>query len=212
MTSLRSAWVWLLPAAFSALCAGGCVDVAGDFDRFKNSTDSLDLSTNEPDTGPGHIYDVSGKFLLGMATVVSPSMPVAFLTTTTLTENGDGTAALDSSLQPLSATDEHPVGSPFGEKGTKVAADGTFSINLPMVLIPADANSVTGSDLVVSVMLRGTLRSADQFCGDVTGMVNMPAPIDLTGSKWAALRVPGSGVLPPLASSCAALDSVDGGM
>jgi hypothetical protein len=188
------------------------VDVSGDFDRFNRDTNSLDLSTGEADAGAGHLFDLTGNFLLSLSTAVAPDQPILFQLTNTMTLNDDGTGALTVSLQPLSAMNEKPVGMAFGNSA-QVAADGTFVIDLSMKDIPADANPITGTDLVVSVMMEGMTRSADQFCGDLTGMVNMPVPLDLTGSKWAAIRIPDGGALPKPVTSCAGfMGSADGGM
>jgi hypothetical protein len=206
---LRS-FVALLPS----LTLAACVNVDGDFDRFANATNSLDLSVSAPDLPPSRIFDVSGRFFLAFSTALAPDKPAIFLLDSTLTQSpaNDGTATLDLVFHQLSTPMEMMIGTPMPITAP-VASDGTFTLIMNNFPILAAGNPVTGSDLIVDVHLIGTIRSANRFCGDVTGMVTSPAPIDLTGSTWGAIRVPDGAIgssLPPWDYSCPAGEP-DGG-
>src|SRR5262249_13195902 len=118
-----------------------------------------------------------------------------------LTKQDDGTARLDTSMQPLHATTKKPVGTPLVQTGTVVMSDGTFALHQPGDVL-GDANPITGADISFDVTLSGVIRSANRYCGDASGMVPKPTTLDLTGSKFAAVRVNPGDPLPPPDVSC----------
>lgn len=198
-----------------ALSAGGCVDLDGDFERFVERSFRPDMSAPMPDAAPGHVFDITGRFLVTLSISVSPDQVVQVLADVKLTDKGDGTASFDATYQPLDAKARTPVGSPFTGRNIAVASDGTFTDDQPQVMFPKEANPITGTDLVANVTLHGTIRSKDRFCGPLTGMVTQPIPLDLAGSKFGAIRVAADAVgatLPPTDYSCpAGGDLTDGG-
>src|SRR5262249_53895946 len=118
-----------------------------------------------------------------------------------LTKQDDGTARLDTSMQPLNALTQKPVGTPLVQSGTVVMSDGTFALHQPGD-VPGDANPITGADISFDVTLNGVIRSANRYCGDATGRVTKPTTLDLTGSKFAAVRVKPGDPLPAPDISC----------
>jgi len=180
--------------------------------KFNDFVDRLpDMAGLGADAPPSMVYNVTGTFLMGLAASVDTSMPIEILSTQTLTPNSDGTAALDLSLQPLTYMGQKPTGSPIVEMGIPVTATGTFTIDLGQVMVNADANPVTQTNLVATISLAGTLFSADTECGAVTGMVTMPAPLNLDGSTFAAIRVTDTTNLPATPLTCPVAPSGDGG-
>ena len=188
----------------------GCPQPQEKFDNFIARLP--DMSGLDYSVKPSMVYNVTGPFLMGFAASVAPDKPIAILSTQKLTDNGDGTATLDLSLQPLTYMGLKPSGPPIVKTGIPVTATGTFMVDLGQQIVPADANPVTMTDLVATIQLAGTLFSADTECGDVTGMVTMPAPLDLAGSHFFAIRVTDMSNLPALPAKCpAAASTPDGG-
>lgn len=138
---------------------------------------------------------LDGEFFLAIyATPVAPTTPFQFIADV---KAGDGQVVM--SLTPLSLdiasvdTPREPVPPPFEVSGP-IDADGFFAIEVPELLIPGATNPVTGSDIVASATLEGVIEM-DRICGRVSGMITVPANIDLTGSSLAGVRLDG-GPLP----------------
>jgi hypothetical protein len=194
----------------------GCPKPGDTFNSFVERTEGIDGGMAQPDLPPSMIFDISGTFLLAVSTFLAPNRPIQALLTTVLTQNEDGTATLDITIQPLSAMGREPVGKSTTVSGVAVAADGSFEIPLSMQPFPGASNPITGSDLLVDIVLRGTIRSEDRFCGDITGMVLEPLMLELddTGSVWGAIRVEKGqtgDALPKPDYSCPAGEKPDGG-
>src|SRR5262245_53691131 len=133
----------VVPALFlgAALLSGGCIDIAKEFSDFTDRTNQIDMAVEMPDAGPSMIHDITGQFLLTLSVVVSPDQPILFLVDTTLTKQDDGTARLDTSMQPLNVLTKMPVGMPLVQTGTVVMNDGTFALHQPGD-VGGDANPI----------------------------------------------------------------------
>lgn len=138
---------------------------------------------------------LDGDFFLAIyATPVAPTTPFQFVA-----EVKAGGGQLVMSLTPLSLdiqsvdTPRDPVPPPFEVSGP-LGPDGSFSIEIPQLAISGVANPITGSDIVASATLEGVIEM-DRICGRVSGMITVPANIDLTGSSLAGMRLDG-GPLP----------------
>jgi hypothetical protein len=204
-----------LPLLGLALLSG-CPDPSGKFDEFGNRV--IDSGMPQPaDSGPDAtpldmIPDISGEFLMGMAVVLSPSTPLWFRVTHVMTDNGDGTATVDVTIQPLDY--DHPmhiaVGDPLIANDVAINGAGQFTVVLTDAEIPGEANPITGNDLVGDFNIIGTIKSTDRVCGDVTGMVTSPAKIDVTGTTFSSIRITGAD-LPALESACPVETTPDAG-
>lgn len=194
---------------FLAVALTGCPSPRGQFEEFVNRQESLDLSVAKRDMPSGMFSDISGKFLLTVATTIDPSKPIQFITENRVTLNGDGSATLDLDIQALSAMGRMAVGNKITRSGQKIAANGDLEIVFGMVMVPGAANPITGSDIVADLALVGTIRSADRYCGIIHGMLLMPLMLDLSNSAWAAVRIPASGELPAPDSMCPAFTPPD---
>ncbi len=201
--------------AVLALGAGallaGCPDPAGDYDAFVKRTPVADASM--VDAAASSIYDVTGRFLLGISTPISPDTPLLFISNQTLTPLGDGTATLELRVQALRTTDLTPLDTVYVATGT-VSATGQFSLPagspnpahgatghvhadpepVLIIAVPGEANPISGGDIVADLRLDGTLISADRMCGTIVGRLLAPFMGDLTGSKWGGIRVPAGAV------------------
>jgi len=198
---------------------GGCIVLAGafalvtgcpspkpdeKFDRFVDETEEEreDAANVKMDQG-GALADINGTFLFALASFLDPEKPLQFFTTVTFEETAEGGIA-QMSLQPLSldmgatTTPRQPVGDPLEIPDVQIALDGSFMITIDeMVTLPGASNPITQSDIVTSTLiLTGSIQSADLFCGTVDGMVEMPIATPLTGSTFGAERVTGLDALP----------------
>ncbi|MGH1344687.1 MAG: hypothetical protein ACRBN8_24220 [Nannocystales bacterium] len=139
--------------------------------------------------------DVTGTFHFSLtATPIAPTTPFQFIATTMFTTDAAGGGQLDITLQPLSleiqatTTPREFVGDPIL---MTLAVDevGALDADIGTVNLIGAANPVTGSDLVATMQLQGVIQDEDLYCGNVGGMVTVPANIDLTGSTFAAVRI-----------------------
>jgi hypothetical protein len=132
-----------------------------------------------------------GDFFMALSVSQSPTSPIVFLAA--LQFGSDG---MHASLQPLAASDRQtPVGAPIdappsGQAGYPVGPDGDFSADIAGVIVPAEANSISSTEIVADVTLSGTI-CADSGCGTVGGAVTQPIMLDLTGSTFTMERVTG---------------------
>ena len=165
-----------------------CTDAAGRFAEFgENVIDAAQIVV--PDAQElEELPDVTGRFLSGISPVVLPEAIIKFDTALVLTKNDDGTGLLDVTFTPLSVADGTPVGTPLVSNGAVVSNAGEVSVPVAGV-IPGAANPISGTEIRLDAAAVVVLRSADLLCGDVTGRVSQPTPLDLTGSTIAVIRI-----------------------
>ncbi len=171
-----------------------------------STTTSTPTSTDPPPTG-GVEVDVSGEFLLSVATIIDPTHPLHFLAEI---EGGYGAAggAMDLTLQALAvdlqATEPNPelVGAPLELLGLSLSEAGAFELALTNHMIVGAANPITGSDIELDVTLTGAFVNNDSLCGVVTGEVLAPLQLNLEGSTFGGVRVAGVDALVPSVSAC----------
>jgi hypothetical protein len=194
----------------------GCPDPAARFDDFISRVPDAKVEEPEPDAPPlEELPDVSGEFLVGVAPVVAPDATLRFISTNVMTMNGDGTATLDISLQPLRVNNGMPVGDPVALNDVPVSTSGTFTASFDDIFVEGEANPLTGSDIVADVILIGTIRNQDLYCGEVDGMVKQPSQLPLDGSTFGAIRVAPGTVGPDLPApvvECPPLVTTDAGV
>lgn len=172
-------------------------EVEGRYDEFTDKTQDIrdDAATVKMDVA-GTLVDVTGTFHFSLtATPVAPTTPFQFIATTVYTpDEATGGGQLEIALQPLSLeilatnTPREFTGEPV-LLSFAVDEAGTFDADLGVINLIGDANPVTGSDIVATMSLQGAIQDADVYCGNVGGMVTVPANIDLTGSTFAAIRI-----------------------
>lgn len=189
----------------AVLALGGCPDPEAKFNEFVDHTkDDRDFMTPDmpppPDLGP-MLPDVSGTFLLAVSTSIAPDLPMQFIITNTMTIDMMGNATLDVSMQPLALMQGHVLTprTPFGEptEFTDVPiTEGRFDIDAGTLMVAGAANPVTGSDIVVELLLKGTIINADFYCGELVGELIEPLQAELMNSTFAAVRLADPEVLP----------------
>ena len=161
------------------------------------STVVSDASTGDPGetatTASEMDDEISGTYLLAVAASISPATPLQYIATVTYNPELD---AMGIELQALSldigqtTTPREPVGAPGYLDGVPVSIGGGFTLDLSGIEVPGAANPITGSDIVAGdLVLQGTVRTPDLWCGTASGAITVPADIDLTGSTFAAVRI-----------------------
>jgi hypothetical protein len=123
----------------------------------------------------------------------------------------DETGTLRFDLQPLfcqamsGAAPEcprTPVGASFGPFETPVDAEGGFEIDLGSLLLPGEANPITGRALEGHFTLVGSL-GGRAICGRVSGEVTAPvqAPLQAEQNTFGSVRLGEFGVSPDYPSA-----------
>lgn len=215
----------------SALCGLGLAlacgpDPEGKFNEFvKETRESASASdshgttgepgtSGEPTTGEAPAVDINGDFLLAVSTTVDRSKPLQFIATTTVTEMGDK-QVMKICLQPLTLTQgkvlepRQPIGDPLCFDGVEIVA-GKFTLDAGVVSVTGMANPITGANIVASLIMAGTIKSDDLFCGTVTGEVMEPPVGSIEGSSFAAVRLADVKVLPnPVVIDCDGVSVTD---
>lgn len=194
-------------------------DAQGKFDEFVEQTreSATDASTGGgttgtpttgATTGEPAVFDISGDFLLAVATTVDQDKPLQFIATTVVTE-ADGKQVLTSiCLQPLSLTQgkvtvpREPIGDPLCYMDLNIV-DNQFTLDAGIVSVTGMANPITGANIVASLVMAASIKSDDLYCGTVTGEVMEPPVGDITGSTFAAVRLTDVKMLPnPIVVDC----------
>ncbi|WP_437621072.1 hypothetical protein [Sorangium sp. So ce1151] len=181
----------------------GCADPEGRFDDFqaRDTTIREDQASGEGGSdgsggggGGGSCLPEAGApdgdFLFSLSAYLNPQAPIVFLSTLTSEARDDG-LSISLSFQALEAADRKtPTGTPVDVGPYEVSADGQFTAELPTIVVPGNANPISGSELEATITLSGALCApADFVCGDVTGTVTRPLSLDLKGSTFAMQRI-----------------------
>ncbi|XXY54100.1 hypothetical protein WME91_23510 [Sorangium sp. So ce269] len=179
----------------------GCADPEGRFNDFQ----ARDTTIREEQASGGGGSDGSGggggsclpeagapdgDFLFSLSAYLNPQAPIVFLSTLT-SEARDGGLSISLSFQALEAADRKtPTGTAVDVGPYEVSADGQFIAELPTIVVPGNANPISGSELEATITLSGALCAPTDFvCGDVTGTVTRPLSLDLKGSTFAMQRI-----------------------
>ncbi|MCX4243284.1 hypothetical protein [Paraliomyxa miuraensis] len=169
----------------------------------------------ETEGPPGLVID--GVYLVAVDTIVSPGLPLQFLAEVTaeLDAAGDGMVTVEFqplSLDPMSTTE------PREEVGESITIDTevtayAFALDFGETMVTGAANPITGSDIVATLALEGSIRSEDAWCGGVTGDVESPIQVPLEGSNFAATRLADRDERPTaFPCECSTIDGAPGPM
>jgi hypothetical protein len=211
-----------LVATSAAVLAAGCPDPQQTFDDFGERYEALDPQQGSSSSGPVEGCqvpepggDVDGTYLFALsAGQIVPNKPLLFDATVTIVEGASG-PELNLVLQPLGTpyrADETvdplaPVGSPIDLGSYPIAADGTFSAELPEITVGGQANSITPRDLTATVTLAGQICANPPgqgeggvelgfFCGQLSGNVTEPIKLVLEAAKNTFTFIKYDGELP----------------
>ncbi|AGP40819.1 hypothetical protein BE04_17515 [Sorangium cellulosum] len=209
-TTLASA---ALPCLASAALLVGCADPEGRFGDFE----ARDTTVREHQAGSGGSDGtggggegcppepgaVDGEFFFNLSARISPRTPIVFVADLT-TEASDGGLSFSMTFQPLEAADRRTPTGPSVDVGPyALSEDGTFAAELPTIVVPGNANPISGGELEATITLSGRLCApADFVCGDVTGTVARPISLDLKGSTFAMERITDPDSYPAAVINC----------
>lgn len=174
--------------ALAALTTSACVDPAGRLDDFFEASEPFRLSVV---IGPcqGRV-DITGDFLLSIATVIKPISPILFDATFVI-DKGAEPWTIDVTMTALAVEGRAPVGDPLRATST-VDADGTFDLDFGEVTIGGAANAILpGVDAIATLTLSGCTNGIGFSCGTVDGGIVSPATLPLIGSTYGAVGVDG---------------------
>jgi hypothetical protein len=152
---------------------------------FENPSSSV-CAFDCPDCGAD--AGLVGQHLLTFSIYLNPQAPVRLLATISGPEEGP----VNLTVQPLDASDgTTPVGSPASGGPFEVTPPLQFVFTFPSITIPAEANPISGTEIVGSVSLTGS--KPDQIiCGTATGDLTEPFPLSLEGSTFTLQPITGT--------------------
>lgn len=152
-------------------------------------------TTDTGSTGAGVLPDISGEFLLALATPLDASLPLQYIATFDFVAAGMG-GSVDVELQPLAldqastTTPRTFFGPPIVLAGLPVAPDGSFVIDVGNLFVAAETNPIIFANAQANtVVLDAQILDVDGVCGTVTGNLTFPVMASLAGSTFAAVRV-----------------------
>jgi hypothetical protein len=143
-----------------------------------------------PDTGDPGVLP-AGRYLLVVSTNVAPDLPFQWIVL--VADDGLSFDATSLSLDIGSTSDPRdPVG-----KAWSSPLDPGCAVCTPLqeLTIVGAANPITGSDVVVSFELAGTVWDGF-YCGEVYGEILSPISSPLDGSTFALIPLSGDEMLP----------------
>jgi hypothetical protein len=179
---------------------GGCSDPEGRLDAFEGAfpPDAAFVEPPpEPDAGTGNtgdagtvveLPDVTGTHFLTLVPA-GLGVNIYYLAETELAQEA-GTGTLSLALTALSVEGLAPTGAAISLGSIAVNASGEFSADFGEITIPGAANPVSGTDIIATITLNGTVLGEDVLCGVAEGAVTVPIALDLAGTTWAGQRVP----------------------
>ena len=177
-------------------------DGDGDPDPDKGDGDP-DPDPDEGDGDPGSddgdgdpaVNDISGTYLLALATTVGPDLPLQWIMSVTVTGPGGGSVFADFRLQPLSLDQGQRlvprefVDAPLVYTDVIVNADGSFVLDMGEFDASGATNPITSSDLSLELALTTDIVEPGAMCGAADGQLLAPIEIPLTGSSFAAIAI-----------------------
>jgi len=190
-TLFGSSVVVLLGCGLSSF---GCAKPDEQFNKFDERV--LDAGKRDIASGcnGGAIPDVNGEFYFSLSPVVAQESFLELIATTELDLTVDP-AQLTLTLQPLcSQADQCTVGQPVGATSVipdiTVDSECSFTVDIPSIIIPGGANTLSGAEIDGNLELIGNLQSDDFYCGVVNGIATVGgAPIPIDNSTFGAVRI-----------------------
>ncbi|RLB45142.1 MAG: hypothetical protein DRI90_28775 [Deltaproteobacteria bacterium] len=183
----------------------GCPDTTGYYADYQARYEIINPSSSSGaggacSAGPPAVGEVDGPYLFVLATSLYPPTPIVFEADMITSEGADG-FEFTMTLQPLASGPSGPndrvtpIGDPFSLEGPyPVAADGSFTAELPLLNVPGPANPISGNPIAAAVTLTGTFCAPGEFvCGVANGVTVEPPDIDIDGSTFTIERLDAPG-------------------
>lgn len=131
---------------------------------------------------------VDDQYYVSLAAIVAETTPFQFLGTVKADGETIGMSLTPLSLDVLSTDSPRELVPPAIEIGGTIDPDGLITIEVPEVQLVGAVNPITGSDVEAELRIQAEF-VGDLICGRVSGMITVPANIDLTGSTFSAMPV-----------------------
>lgn len=183
---------------FGCMVAGaaaslGCADPGASFSAFSERYDKIFAS--KPPTACADPYipltsgAADGPYLLVLSATQKPDEPLLFFAEVTTPAVG-GDVGLGFVATPVAKADRQTLaGDPQTFGPVAIDSSGAFTIDLPSLKVPKDANTIIGIDVEANVTLKGAVCGDASFaCGDVTGSTVSPKA-NLEGSTFTLMRI-----------------------
>lgn len=155
---------------------------------------AVTLEEGLPDSSQAGLGTVTFHFAI--RAVIAQALPIQFIATTNFVQENTG-GRLDVTLQALSLdvgqteSPREPVGEPIVFPRIDVSENGSFEVDLGEVFVTGAANPISGSDMRMSISLRGIFVPGLLFCGEVDGIITEPimAPLSYDNSFFGATPI-----------------------
>jgi hypothetical protein len=201
--SRRSKLSITLIGVLAAAVMGGCPDPDGKYESFVKDSAIPRARTAKACPDEGTLVDITGTYLLAIATNINQARPLEILARVTMAADMSEVSFV---FYPL-VTWPDPPGTPpartligripdEGKTTFTVVDDGSFVIVLGAmdepVTVDGTANPLSGKDIAVTLTLDATIKGVERFDGLVTGTILKPVEFEgasLEGSRFGAVRI-----------------------
>lgn len=208
-----------LALLFAGTALVGCPDPEGRYDEFNDRTAEGRRPGGEGGgNGAGVDAEIHGRYLLTVATSISRTQPLFFSAQVDTNHEASGECPASgctiefSEVQPLVAPsraglagcpDEEfgPIGDPVEDIGPVPLEGGEFRLEFVQARVNGCGNPISGQNIRATLVLDGTILSADAICGPADGQLFEPYSAQLQGSSWTAVPWP-EGEPAPEAEEC----------
>ncbi len=137
------------------------------------------------DTGAEPLPLLNGEFLVGFKVGPVAGLVVSLQVEIAMSVDEEGQRTMDAFILRASDGIDAVSDDLTMVSGVPVAADGSFSVDLPLFTLPAEF-SPTSNPVDIDSVMTGTVQSGAFFCGDVTGTI-VSFDMDLAGSTFGGI-------------------------
>lgn len=187
--NIKHSGMWLL-GLMACASVSACPDPTSRLADWRERSEPL---RKAPEAGEcAAIADISGSYLLGVAVIINPALPLRFKLDL---EVDTGAGTIDATLQAYAIPPNNGetaagtlVGDVYTTSSPIEAVGGTFRLDFGSVTVPIPANPLLPNIAPnANLILTGCTGSVEGSCGLVEGAITYPADIPLTGSTWAII-------------------------
>lgn len=185
---------YLLPCLGWIVGSTGCVDANSAYDDYASRLIDADVRVYDGAI-VSELPDVNGDFLMTVRPDLAEKRLLFLRIAATFQPVTANTGLLGYRARFLDLTTMEPIGEEFVADDIEVGTDASFDDGVMEGILPAAANSITGSNAPVDGLLIGTLINDDFVCGTLAGTAGGLA---LDGTIYAWVRITGSELPPPV--------------
>lgn len=191
----------------------GCPDPQSRYDDFANRVPDAPIVIMIDAPKLSTIPDITGTYLYSIFVSLFPQAAPLESIATVQFHGATTPPTADIHIQWLTYTDHMLISELQADyPGQTVDDTGTFTVSVPSLTIPAAAGFLGSDTTAQNVMIVGTIKTKDFFCGTVDGTA---LTASLAGSTFGVVRVaPGTvgTALPAPLVSCADQPASDAGL